>query len=214
MNHRRLYRSSDDRILAGVCGGVAEYFDVDPVIIRIVWFLSVFFTGSLTFWAYLVMIFVVPLEPSDWQASPPWAPGGAPTWYSAQPPSASGTGSAPFAAGTSTDSTGSGSGSEPAGPSTGPDTAPVTAGAPGGGWPNDWRWQRRQERWQRRAERRATRQDRAPGLIFGLLLILVGGLLVWHQIDPRIDLGAAWPVAVIILGAILVASSLRPRGKS
>ena len=64
MNPRRLYRSADDRILAGVCGGVAAYFDVDPVIVRIIWFLSVFFTGSLTFWAYLIMIVVVPIEPA------------------------------------------------------------------------------------------------------------------------------------------------------
>ena len=48
MNSRRLYRSAYDRILAGVAGGVAAYFDVDPVIVRVIWFLSVFFSGSLT----------------------------------------------------------------------------------------------------------------------------------------------------------------------
>jgi len=79
VNPRRLYRSSDDRILAGVAGGLAAYLDVDPVIVRIIWFLSVFFTGTLTFWAYLVMIFVVPLEPSEWPPASPWAPGGGPT---------------------------------------------------------------------------------------------------------------------------------------
>jgi len=79
VNPRRLYRSSDDRTLAGVAGGLAAYLDVDPVIVRIVWFLSVFFTGTLTFWAYVVMIFVVPLEPSEWPPAAPWAPGGGPT---------------------------------------------------------------------------------------------------------------------------------------
>ncbi len=83
MNPRRLYRSADDRILAGVCGGVAAYFDVDPVIVRIIWFLSVFFTGSLTFWAYLIMIVVVPLEPADWPPQSPWAPGGTPLGFNA-----------------------------------------------------------------------------------------------------------------------------------
>ncbi|MSR76363.1 MAG: PspC domain-containing protein, partial [Candidatus Ryanbacteria bacterium] len=33
--HRKLHRSADDRILAGVCGGIAEYFDIDPVLVRI-----------------------------------------------------------------------------------------------------------------------------------------------------------------------------------
>jgi len=78
MNSRRLYRSADDRILAGVAGGVAAYFDIDPVIVRVIWFLSVFFSGSLTFWAYVVMAIVVPAEPANWQAPSPWAPGGAP----------------------------------------------------------------------------------------------------------------------------------------
>ena len=81
MNPRRLYRSADDRILAGVAGGVAAYFDVDPVIVRIIWFLSIFFTGTLTFWAYLIMIIVVPLEPSSWPQQSPWAPGGGPGSY-------------------------------------------------------------------------------------------------------------------------------------
>ncbi len=34
---RRLYRSNIDRRIAGVCGGLGEYFDIDPVIIRIAW---------------------------------------------------------------------------------------------------------------------------------------------------------------------------------
>jgi phage shock protein PspC (stress-responsive transcriptional regulator) len=34
---KRLYRSTGDRKIAGVCGGLAEYFNVDPVIIRILW---------------------------------------------------------------------------------------------------------------------------------------------------------------------------------
>jgi hypothetical protein len=47
------------------------------------------------------------------------------------------------------------------------------------------------------------------GLMFGLILIVVGGLLAWHQIDPNIDLGLAWPIGVVALGVVLVASSVR-----
>jgi hypothetical protein len=97
---------------------------------------------------------------------------------------------------------------------------PAGAPAPGWGWGYDWRSQRRQERWQRRAERWQQRADRheyrsygGPSLVFGLLLILVGGLLAWHQVDPNFDLNITWPVVVIAFGAILVVSSLRFRDK-
>jgi hypothetical protein len=45
------------------------------------------------------------------------------------------------------------------------------------------------------------------------LLILVGGLLAWHQVDPRFDIAVTWPVAVVALGAILVVSAFRPGGR-
>ena len=227
MGPHRLYRSADDRILAGVAGGLAAYFDIDPVIVRIIWFLSVFFTGSLTFWVYLIMIVVVPSEPVDWAPQAPWSSGGSPSFQAVYTPPAS------DAAGTSTSPSGSAdpatSGAVPGGaPGTGaPGTGAPGTGAPGTGspgwgggwWGDDWRWQRRQERWQRRAERWQQRQadghyhrDRgAPGLVFGLILIIGGGLLAWHQIDPSFDLGLTWPVLVIAVGAILVGSSIRSR---
>ena len=215
MNPRRLFRSNDDRMVAGVCGGVAAYFDVDPVIVRIVWFLSFFFTGSLTFWAYVIMVIVVPLEPDVWPPASPWAPGGAPIDYS----SPGGVMGAAPVSGDPGAAAGSPGSAAPTGTSPAAAGAPFGAGAPGGGWPNDWRGQRRQERWDRRQlrweqrqERRANR-DRTPGLVFGLLLILVGGLLAWNQVDPRFDLAVTWPVVVIALGAVLVISAIRPGGK-
>jgi phage shock protein C len=216
VNPRRLYRSADDRILAGVAGGVAAYFDVDPVIVRIIWFLSVFFTGSFTFWIYIVMMIVVPLEPTEWPPQSPWAPGGGPLGYAAGfTPPAPGAAPSPEAG---QDPASGAPGTTPAA-GTGPSAAgvPPTA-APGGWWSNDWRWQWRQDRWQQRAQDwhqqridRRERERRGPGLVFGALLILVGGLLAWHQIDPNVDLSLSWPVLVIALGAILVASSLRFR---
>jgi len=227
MSPRRLYRSTDDRILAGVAGGLAAYFDVDPVIVRIIWFLSVFFTGSLTFWVYLVMIVVVPPEPIDWTPQAPWPGAGGSSFQAVYTPPAA------DAAGTSTSPGGSAnpttSGSVPGGapafdanatPGTGVPPTPTPPQGWGWGWGgDDWRWQRRQERWQRRAERWQQRQadghyqrDRGgPGLVFGLILILGGGLLAWHQIDPSFDLGLTWPVLVIVVGAILVVSSIRAK---
>ena len=65
---KRLYRSRNERMVAGVAGGLAEYFKIDPTIVRL---LFVFFTltyGS-GFLAYLIMVLVIPEEPLDSPAS-------------------------------------------------------------------------------------------------------------------------------------------------
>jgi phage shock protein C len=60
----RLYRSPDDRMLAGVAGGLAEMLDVDPSIVRIVWAVLVVVTGGLALLVYIVMAIVVPERPA------------------------------------------------------------------------------------------------------------------------------------------------------
>jgi phage shock protein PspC (stress-responsive transcriptional regulator) len=58
---RRFLRSRDDRIIAGVCGGLGRYFDIDPVIIRIAFAVSVLF-GGLGVLAYLAVALFVPAD--------------------------------------------------------------------------------------------------------------------------------------------------------
>ena len=60
--NRRLYRCRHDRSIAGVAAGVAEYFDLDPTLVRVVWFLSIFF-GGFGLFLYIAMAIIVPLEP-------------------------------------------------------------------------------------------------------------------------------------------------------
>lgn len=62
MSTQRLYRSRINKVFAGVCGGMAEYFDVDPVIIRIIFVLLVFFGGSGIF-LYIAAIIIIPQKP-------------------------------------------------------------------------------------------------------------------------------------------------------
>jgi phage shock protein C len=64
METKRLYRSRTDKIIAGVCGGMAEYFDVDPVIMRVLFVLLAFFGGS-GFILYLASIFIIPKKPLE-----------------------------------------------------------------------------------------------------------------------------------------------------
>ena len=67
---KRLTRSRQHKMIAGVCGGIAEYFELDPTVVRVAYVLvsivSVAFPGIL---AYVILMFVMPPPP------PPGAPG-------------------------------------------------------------------------------------------------------------------------------------------
>ena len=59
---KRLYRSSDDRMIAGVCAGIADYFGIDPTLVRLLFVFGALGTVSGLFWAYVIMAIVVPEE--------------------------------------------------------------------------------------------------------------------------------------------------------
>ena len=61
---KKLYRSQTDRKIWGVCGGLAKYFDIDPIIVRVIAVVSIFVTG-VSIIAYIIMALVVPLESSE-----------------------------------------------------------------------------------------------------------------------------------------------------
>lgn len=56
---KKLYRSKKDRIIAGVCGGIAEYAKVDPTVVRLIWALSVLL-GGFGILAYLIAWIIIP----------------------------------------------------------------------------------------------------------------------------------------------------------
>ena len=59
---KRLYRSGKNKILGGVCGGLGDYFEVDPTLVRILWILFLF-AGGAGLLAYLIAWFIVPRNP-------------------------------------------------------------------------------------------------------------------------------------------------------
>jgi phage shock protein C len=63
METKRLYRSRNERILGGVCGGMGKYFNVDPVIARLIWAV-LFFFGGIGLLAYIIAWIIVPEEPA------------------------------------------------------------------------------------------------------------------------------------------------------
>jgi phage shock protein C len=141
---RRLYRSRTDSVLGGVAGGVAEYLDADPSIVRIIWAILAIVTGGIFLVLYIVMWIVVPETPDSLAAAAPSAPGATP------------------AAG----------------------TAPV------------------------RRERRASG---GGAMVFGLILVGLGAYFLIDEYLPQVDVNALWPVALVILGLVLLVNSLRGR---
>ncbi len=221
MNDRRLYRSQD-RMIAGVAGGVADYFDLDPSLVRIIWAISMPFSGFATLLIYIVMAIVVPEEPDEWAYGPapagplPPAPPVPPV-----PPMAAGAGESPEGS-----AEGSAAPAEQATAAGGPWTssAGTTPGGPaatGPGW-TDWRsapredrWARRQERWERRMDRLERRhRDGTGGLIFGLLLVVIGAAFLANQLVPGIDFNQVWPIAVIAIGVVFLVGSVTGRDQS
>jgi len=195
----RLYRSRDERVLAGVAGGLADYLDVDPSLVRVVWAILALFSGGAFLIIYIVMALVVPEEP--WERFAGTGPGG--------PTASPGQGAfVPPAEG--------GSAAPGDGAAVPPGEGP--AGSPAGGqWSaaQDWRAQRGAWRAQRRAERaarRASGQDggQAASLVFGLILLAVGVVFLVPIVMPSFAIDRYWPLILVAIGIVLVVAALRP----
>ena len=61
---KKLYRSRTNRWLVGVCGGIGEYFNIDPTVIRVIFVLAFLVLGG-GLWVYLILWLIIPLEPED-----------------------------------------------------------------------------------------------------------------------------------------------------
>lgn len=57
--YKKLYRVEKGSVVAGVCGGIAEYFNWDPTLVRVVTAILVF-AGTIGFWPYLICAFIIP----------------------------------------------------------------------------------------------------------------------------------------------------------
>lgn len=60
---KKLYRSDDNKILLGICGGIGEYFNIDPVIARLI-LVVLIFLGFSGIFAYIVAAFIIPKRPA------------------------------------------------------------------------------------------------------------------------------------------------------
>ena len=62
---KKLYRSKTDKKIAGVCAGIAEYFNIDPTLVRLAWAFAIVCVG-FGLLAYIVCAFVIPEKPDDY----------------------------------------------------------------------------------------------------------------------------------------------------
>jgi phage shock protein C len=194
-----LYRSRDDRMLAGVAGGLAELWDADPSLVRLVWALLVVLTGGIALVVYIVLAIVVPEEDD-------------PRAYLAQPP----VGATPVAAmpvgATPLDPTAAGS--TVAGPTPDLGAAPI-APPPSFGMPMtpaQARYEAREARHRARAMRRAARGDRphSGAIIVGVLFVLFGVWFLVREYLPSFDWDWFWPATLVLLGVVVLLVALRP----
>jgi phage shock protein C len=57
---KRIYRSKKEKMLGGVCGGIGDYFDVDPTLIRLIWVVATLVSFGVGLLAYLIAWIVIP----------------------------------------------------------------------------------------------------------------------------------------------------------
>jgi phage shock protein PspC (stress-responsive transcriptional regulator) len=201
MNTRRLYRCRHDRWLAGVAGGMAEYFEIDPTIVRVLWILSAFF-GGVTILVYIILAFVMPPEPMP-LASPagyPGAPGSA-------APGATGTSSGAATADTTA-----------TGDATAADDPTATGGIPGwtpppgpGSSPG---WQA--GGWSGHRHETAPGQGAGrAGFGLGVLLVVFGSIALLGAVIPTWTAIGLGPAFILALGvALIVLAARRPASES
>ena len=211
----RLYRSRDDRVLAGVAGGLAERLDLDPSLVRIIWAILIVLSGGLFLLLYVIMAIVVPEAPpgadrwAGWSpASASPGPGAVPGWgdpqtgqaFAATEPPSDSTPTTPEPPPTGSTPDVAAPGAPPPGAAFTAPTQPSAApppGAPPPAWSSGW-------------DERRSRRRGGGAVIGGIVLVLIGSYFLLRTAAPQIAIGPFWPVIVIIIGVALVLGSFRP----
>jgi phage shock protein C len=169
MENHRLYRSVEHRVIGGVAGGLAEYFDIDPVIVRLV-FVIVALAGGGGLLVYLILWIVLP-ENNMLKF----------TYDQAKQESSQ---------------------SEP---SSKEETTYTNSG--------DSEWKGKSGPSFGSSVENGHRERNTGGLIGGLVLISLGCIFLVDRFIPNIDFGDLWPVLLVVIGAVLIATNLSGKSK-
>ncbi len=199
----RLYRSVDDRVIAGVCGGIAARAGLDPSLVRVAVAVLTLVTGIFPLVVvYVLMAAIVPEEPTGFagRSPTPPGPGAVPGWA---PPGDGGTPAAmPW------DETAAGAPTAAAWPAASTGEADPATGLVPGSPPASWAPPAPVPP---AAGRDAGRgNERTLGFIGGGVLVALG---VWFLVRDRLDIdwGVVWAAGLMALGVVIVIAALRPR---
>jgi phage shock protein PspC (stress-responsive transcriptional regulator) len=154
--NKRLYRSAKSKVFGGVAGGIAEYFDIDPIIIRLL-FVIIAFAGGGGAIVYLILWIALPLEPL--------------TIYNMN------------------------MGSADAADAGNPDAQATSDLNPGA---SD-------------SFKMPVKTENRSGLIGGIILISLGLIFLANRFIPNINFSDLWPLLLVVLGGVLIATSFAER---
>ncbi len=186
---KRLYRSRENAVIGGVCGGIAEYLDVDPTIVRLIWAFSAFY-GGIGILAYLVCLIVIPENRSTAQYAP--AKPKEPCCREEQ----------------------SSTGKQP-GAQVQQDTAPQQdEGVHSGAEKQHTNNEHRQPDSQHHHDSQRHENTGRNRVLAGTLLICLGGLLLFRKWFYWVDLGRYWPILLIIAGLAIIINAAGTRRES
>jgi len=194
---KTLYRSRNERVIAGVCGGLAQYLEIDPTLVRAAVVLFGLITQGGILIAYLIMAVVVPEEPES-----EGSPAAAVPYVAPQPRYEEGytvtendmrdLASTPEQAPESPAPPVAPAAPPPyAAPSPPPYAAPVAPTAPVA------------------PQYAAPRARGTRGLWWGLALIVVGLILLADQFLPGVSLWQYWPLIIVVIGLATVIKGVR-----
>jgi phage shock protein C len=181
MNDRRLYRSEQDKMIFGVAGGLADYFDVDVSLVRLGWVLMCVLTAGVGILAYLAMGIVTP------------------TYYQVYGVEENGDEAAedgddpPEAGDAAGDEAGEAAPGDVATPATASTARPVVT---------------RRRRRHPRSRRRSGGERGGAGMILGIILLVIGGIALMNSLDifEFLRFGSVWPVLIIAFGGLILFS--------
>jgi phage shock protein C len=197
-------------MIAGVAGGLAELWDVDPSLVRVAWVILVPLTGGIALLVYAVMALIVPDEDGSlaWDTYVGWpTPSSGRTQNRAPfgPTAASGPVAAPAPG-------------APSGPSSPPAGAAAAAASepPSTTWPSSRHEAREIRRAAKRDARAARHADhdhdgRSAAMIVGVLFVLAGLWFLVREYLPSIDWGWFWPLVLVGIGLVVLFLAVRPR---
>jgi len=188
---KKLYRSRSERVVAGVAGGLAQYFEIDPTLVRAAVVLLGLVTHGGILIAYLIMAVVVPEEPVSEEPVAEGTSAPAVPYVASQPPSEEG-----FTV-TENDTRSAAPMPEqaPAPPAPAAPTPPqyVAPASPPPAAPQPV----------------APRARGTRGLWWGLTLIVVGMILLADQFLPGVSLWQYWPLVIVAIGLATVIKGVR-----